>query len=260
MFEQMDTPRSSQRIGKPKTVCEGKSLSKSQNYSQKAGPLRQVLTTAHIKAYANRNTSKTASKNAPNKAVSPNTEVIDHLSSIIFLCCVTLISIALGSSEEDTETSDVNATPLPERPKIPLASSELDITINGKSVGGFVKRPLDLNVSYNDFLNRLDNIVATKRKLTLPIVQSSRKPICYFWLRGSQTNAKNLGKLNIIEDEESYLALQQTVSNTARSKSQLKNKVLRILIDLIVEEGEADGTEFNPEEYISPVAPYINDF
>ena len=83
-------------------------------------------------------------------------------------------------------------------------------------------------------MDRLDNIIAQKRKLSLDVVQSSRQPLRYFWLRQAQAagNPRNLGKPNLVEDEENYTALQSTISKAAKTKPQLDNMVLRIMFEL----------------------------
>ena len=55
-------------------------------------------------------------------------------------------------------------------------------------------------------MDRLDSIIVQKRKLSLDVVQSSRQPLRYFWIRQTQAagNPKNLGKPNLVEDEENY--------------------------------------------------------
>lgn len=117
---------------------------------------------------------------------------------------------------------------------IPPVSCEIDIIVGGRSLGAFDRRILDLNLSYNDFVDRLDSIIVQKRKLSLDVVQSSRQPLRYFWIRQTQAagNPKNLGKPNLVEDEENYAELQSTISKTAKTKPQLDNMVLRIMFEL----------------------------
>ena len=126
-------------------------------------------------------------------------------------------------------------SPSPEAtPPLPLVACELDIIVNGRSGAAFDKRNFDLNVSYEDFLDRLDNIVATKKKMLLEDIQSYRQPLRYLWLRQSQAsgNTRNLPKPNVIEDKENFDALVSTLCNTAKTKPDLENMVLRIFIEL----------------------------
>ena len=146
------------------------------------------------------------------------------------------------SSDHESENSydEEHLTTPSESPKIPLVSAELDVVINGKSGFGYDKRALDLNLSYDEFLARLDTIVASKRKLSVATIQSSRKPLRYWWLRVTQTNVKTKAMPNLIDDEDNYERLQLTVADTAKTKPELENMVLRITIDLMIpEHGQA---------------------
>jgi len=126
-------------------------------------------------------------------------------------------------------------SPSPEAtPPLPLVACKLDIIVNGRSGTAFNKGNLDLNVSHEDFLDRLDNIVAIKKKMVLDDIQFYRQPLRYLWLRQSQAsgNTRNLSKSNVIEDKENFDALVSTLCNTAKTKPDLENIVLRIFIEL----------------------------
>jgi hypothetical protein len=131
--------------------------------------------------------------------------------------------------ENPRRSSSRSASP---ETKLPNVTGELDIIINGRSGSAYDSRSLDLNVSYEDFLDRLDRVVSTKLKKD--DVHLYRQPLRYLWIttRQARGNPKNLPKPNAIEDEENYAALISVIRETATIKRELENQVLRIFYDL----------------------------
>ena len=142
----------------------------------------------------------------------------------------------MDSTEEETRIEILSSrSPSPEAAAtIPPVCVEIDIIVSGRSLNALDRRILDLNLSYDDFVDRLDNIIAQKRKLSLDVVQSSRQPLRYYWIRQTQAagNPRNLGKPSLVEDEENYKGLLSTISKTAKAKLQLDNMVLRVMFEL----------------------------
>jgi len=85
-----------------------------------------------------------------------------------------LLSLSQHSIQHlPSQISSQLRSPSPEvTPPLPLVAWELDIIVNGRSNATFDKRNLDLNISYKDFLDRLDKIIATQKKIVLNDIQS----------------------------------------------------------------------------------------
>lgn len=141
--------------------------------------------------------------------------------------------------EDSRRSSSRSASP---ETRLPNVTGELDIIINGRSGNAYDSRGLDLNVSYKDFLDRLDKIVSTKLKK--PDAHLYRQPLRYLWIttRQAKGNPKNLPKPNVLEDEENYAALVSTIRETATIKRELENQTLRILYDLRLTDDVGGGT------------------
>ena len=126
--------------------------------------------------------------------------------------------------------------------RLPNVTGELDIIINGRQGSAYDSRSLDLNVSYPQFLDRLDRVVSTK--LRKDDIHLYRQPLRYLWIttRQARGNPKNLPKPNVIEDEENYAALVSTIRETATIKRELENQILRILYDVRLPDDVNGGT------------------
>jgi len=85
-----------------------------------------------------------------------------------------LLSLSQHSIQHlPSQISSQLRSPSPEvTPPLPLVAWELDIIVNGRSNATFDKRNLDLNISYKDFLDRLDKIIATQKNIVLNDIHS----------------------------------------------------------------------------------------
>jgi hypothetical protein len=158
-------------------------------------------------------------------------------------------SVVEVTSSADENTSQIDSdnesshslSPLPLKP----AQGQIDVVYNQKASTTLYSSNLDLNMSFHEFLDRLDGCIAKKTKQPEGIIKEARKVYRYIWMTKYKSQQKTLPRYNDFDGEEHYQGLQKEVRTTSKKNRELDDMILRFHIDVKVrtDTGQEDGQE-----------------
>jgi hypothetical protein len=109
-----------------------------------------------------------------------------------------------AAESEDFDSSSDNDGELPPVP-LALASTEIKVSFNRKSIECLDRSNFDYNESYENFtLSNLDMILAAKVKQSLKVIKNSDKIIRWKWYTIAKSLAKSQPLFNALETEVHY--------------------------------------------------------
>jgi hypothetical protein len=113
-----------------------------------------------------------------------------------------------------------------------LASTEIKVCFNRKSIECLNRSNFDYNESYKDFTLNLDMILAAKVKQPLEVIKNSVKVIRWKWYTIAKSLAKSQPLFNALETEVHYQQIQSDIRDTSYKNPVLRNMVMRLNIDI----------------------------
>jgi hypothetical protein len=113
-----------------------------------------------------------------------------------------------------------------------LASTEIKVCFNRKSIECLDRSNFDYNESYEDFTLNLDMILAAKVKQPLEVIKNSVKVIRWKWYTIAKSLAKSQPLFNALETEVHYQQIQSDIRDTSYKNPVLRNMVMRLNIDI----------------------------
>jgi hypothetical protein len=157
-------------------------------------------------------------------------------------------AIVVASGDED-ESSAPSRTPSPT--PLPPITVQLAAVHNGKEILTIDQRSVDLNVSYDQFIQRLDDLYKDKLRVTATYIKKAQKTYKRGWWTRKQAGQKSLPPYVAFRSEEDYNELVKDVRQTADEsrKNNVDKMVLRITA-LIKDPPVVDG-EFSDIEVIN---------
>jgi hypothetical protein len=131
---------------------------------------------------------------------------------------------------------------------------EIDIVLNGKSSSTLASSTLNVNATFNEFIERLDHCITKKTRQPLDVIQDARKLYRYIWMTKAKSQQKTLPRYTEFEGEEQYQALQKEIYTTSKRNPELDNMILRFHITVRVrkDDEEANDEEHEEDEPSSP--------
>lgn len=111
-------------------------------------------------------------------------------------------------------------------------TTEVQVIFNGTKAKTIDRSNFDFNQSFDEFIERLDSIIAQKAKLLKNVRPDAIKVIQWKWLTTAKASAKTLPMLNGFESEEHYQQMQSDIHNTAFKNPELRNMIMHISIDV----------------------------
>jgi hypothetical protein len=161
-----------------------------------------------------------------------------------------------SSTDENTSEIDSDNESLPSPSPVPLkpAQGQIDVVYNKKASTTLYSSNLDLNMSFNEFLDHLDECIAKKTKQPEGIIKEARKVYRYIWMTKYKSQQKTLPRYNDFDGEDHYQALQKEVRTTSKKNRELDDMILRFHIDVKVrtDTGQEDRQEDEGEDPPSP--------
>lgn len=139
-----------------------------------------------------------------------------------------------AAESEDFDSSSDDDHELPPAP-LALASTEIKVSFNRKSIECLNRSNFDYNESYEDFMRNLDIILAAKVKQSLKVIENSAKVIRWKWYSIAKSLAKSQPLFNALETEAHYQQMQSDIRDTAYKNPVLRNMVMRLNIDIITQ-------------------------
>ncbi len=136
---------------------------------------------------------------------------------------------AAESEHFDSSTDDDRE--LPPAP-LALASTEIKVSFNRKSIETLDRSNFDYNESYEDFMLVLDIVLAAKVKQSLEVIGTSVKVIRWKWYTIAKSLSKSQPLFNALETEVHYQQIQSDIRDTAYKNPVLRNMVMRLNIDI----------------------------
>lgn len=156
----------------------------------------------------------------------------------------------ISSNDEHEDENHPSREPSNSSSPKPLkaASAEIDVTLNGKSSSTLDRSNVDLNQSFEEFIDRLNDILSKKTKLSKDIIMRATKTSRWIWMTLAKSQFKNLPRFNDLETEEHYQQLQKDVRTTSRKNSDLDNMILRIHVEIRLNSDDGDTTAVENDE------------
>ncbi len=176
-------------------------------------------------------------------------------NSVTHVLATTAIDISSSTDEECDQNeplSEIEKTPSPTR--LPSAQGQINVILNQKPSSTLYSSNLDANLTFDAFLDRLDDCIARKTRQTKSVIQNAKKTYRYIWMTKSKSQQKTLPQYNDFETEEHYEVLQKELRTTSKRNPELDDMVLRFHIDVKVkrDDAEADEEGIDEEEPPSP--------
>jgi hypothetical protein len=134
------------------------------------------------------------------------------------------------------------------------AQGQIDIVYKEKASSTLYSSTLDLNLSYDDFLSRLNECIARKTKAPIALIEEMNKSYRYIWMSKATSQRKTLPRYSDFLDEEHYESLQKEVRTTSKKNKELDDMVLRFYINVQLKSanGESNGGDLDRDEPASP--------
>jgi hypothetical protein len=114
-----------------------------------------------------------------------------------------------------------------------LVSTEVAITFYGKTYATIDRSNFNFNSIYEDFLQSLDTILATKTKQSLATIEAANKSIRWKWYTIAKSQYKTQPLFNAFESEEHYHQMQRDIRDTSIKNPTFRNMVMCIRVDII---------------------------
>ena len=158
----------------------------------------------------------------------------------------------MSSDNEGDNTSDESSrSPSPKL--LPPTQGEIDIVLNGKSSSTLAGSALNVNATFDEFIERLDHCISKKTRQQLDAIQDARKIYRYIWMTKAKSQQKMLPRYTEFEGEEQYEALQKAIRTTTKKNADLDDMILRFHVAVRIRN---DDEEENDEEHVDePSSP-----
>ena len=134
------------------------------------------------------------------------------------------------------------------------AQGQIDVVFNGKAYSTLSNSNLDLNMSFDEFIDHLNNCISKKTRQSLEIIQGARKIYHYIWMTKARSQQKTLPCYTDFDEEEHYQTLQKEVRTMTKKNHELDDMILRFHVDVRVkgDNEERDEQEHEDKEPSSP--------
>lgn len=155
--------------------------------------------------------------------------------------------VEILSDNDENTTYDESLRPLSPEP-LPSVAGEMYIVLNGKSLSTLASPTLNVNVTFEQFMDRLDSCISHKTRQPLQAIQDAKKTYCYIWMTKAKSQQKTLPLYTDFEGEEQYLALQKAIFATSKKNPQLDDMMLRFHVTVRIRKDEEEENEGGDEE------------
>ena len=159
---------------------------------------------------------------------------------------IEITSSADENEEENSLDGESSHSTSPELLK--SAQGQIDVVFNGKASSTLSNSNLDLNMSFDEFIDHLNNCISKKTRQSLEIIQGARKIYRYIWMTKARSQQKTLPRYTDFDEEEHYQTLQKEVRTMTKKNRELDDMILRFHVDVRVKGDNEEGDEQEHED------------
>jgi len=230
-----------------------------QNYPESTSPSKNPFRSRlnrpiHVKKKArnrlNRNQKPPEKRPGLQRKVNQVHLISTNVTHVLATSAIEISSSADEECDQIDPLSEIEKTPSP----TPLSSAQgqIDVILNQKASSTLYSSNLDANVTFEAFLDRLNDCIARKTRQPKSVIQNAKKTYRYIWMTKAKSQQKTLPQYSDFDSEEHYELLQKELRTTSKKNPELDDMILRFHIDVKVKGDNAEANEEGSDEEEPP--------